>query len=95
MPAEGNFQGAGSTCDFTPNGDQLGRGMGQWIMKNRQANSAVCALAHRAGRRHVPPWKRFRLSPNWTSPQGPATATFVRGPFFWVLGATLAPGVQP
>jgi branched-chain amino acid transport system substrate-binding protein len=26
-----NFQGAGSTCDFTPNGDQLGRGMGQWI----------------------------------------------------------------
>ena len=29
-----NFQGAGSTCDFTPNGDQLGRGMGQWIIKN-------------------------------------------------------------
>ena len=29
-----NFQGAGSTCDFTPNGDQLGRGMGQWINKN-------------------------------------------------------------
>jgi branched-chain amino acid transport system substrate-binding protein len=28
-----NFQGAGSTCDFTPNGDQLGRGMGQWINK--------------------------------------------------------------
>ena len=28
-----NFQGAGSTCDFTPNGDQLGRGMGQWIIK--------------------------------------------------------------
>jgi len=28
-----NFQGAGSTCDFTPNGDQLGRGMGQWIYK--------------------------------------------------------------
>lgn len=23
-----NFQGAGSTCDFTPNGDPLGRGMG-------------------------------------------------------------------
>jgi hypothetical protein len=22
---------AGSTCDFTPNGEQLGRGMGQWI----------------------------------------------------------------
>src|SRR3954471_19239502 len=29
-----NFQGAGSTCDFTQNGDQLGRGMGQWIIKN-------------------------------------------------------------
>jgi branched-chain amino acid transport system substrate-binding protein len=29
-----NFQGAGSTCDFTPNGDQLGRGMGQWVIKN-------------------------------------------------------------
>ena len=28
-----NFQGAGSTCDFTPNGDQLGRGRGQWINK--------------------------------------------------------------
>jgi branched-chain amino acid transport system substrate-binding protein len=28
-----NFQGAGSTCDFTPNGDQIGRGMGQWINK--------------------------------------------------------------
>jgi branched-chain amino acid transport system substrate-binding protein len=28
-----NFAGAGSTCDFTPNGDQLGRGMGQWIIK--------------------------------------------------------------
>jgi len=28
-----NFSGAGSTCDFTPNGDQLGRGMGQWIIK--------------------------------------------------------------
>jgi branched-chain amino acid transport system substrate-binding protein len=28
-----NFQGAGSTCDFTPNGDQMGRGMGQWIIK--------------------------------------------------------------
>ena len=28
-----DFQGAGSTCDFTPNGDQLGRGMGQWIIK--------------------------------------------------------------
>ena len=28
-----NFQGAGSTCDFTPGGDQLGRGMGQWIIK--------------------------------------------------------------
>ena len=28
-----NFSGAGSTCDFTPNGDQLGRGMGQWIVK--------------------------------------------------------------
>ena len=28
-----NFQGAGSTCDFTQNGDQLGRGMGQWIIK--------------------------------------------------------------
>jgi branched-chain amino acid transport system substrate-binding protein len=29
-----NFQGAGSTCDFTQNGDQLGRGMGQWIIKD-------------------------------------------------------------
>src|SRR5438552_2055425 len=29
-----NFQGAGSTCDFTPNGDQLGRGMGQWIIRS-------------------------------------------------------------
>jgi len=29
-----NFQGAGSTCDFTPNGDQLGRGMGHWIVKD-------------------------------------------------------------
>src|SRR5882762_9522263 len=29
-----NFQGAGSTCDFTPNGDQLGRGMGQWVIKD-------------------------------------------------------------
>ena len=28
-----NFQGAGSTCDFSPNGDQLGRGMGHWIIK--------------------------------------------------------------
>lgn len=28
-----NFQGAGSTCDFTRNGDQQGRGMGQWIIK--------------------------------------------------------------
>lgn len=28
-----NFQGAGSACDFTPNGDQLGRGMGQWTIK--------------------------------------------------------------
>ncbi len=28
-----NFQGAGSTCDFTPNGDQMGRGMGQWIIQ--------------------------------------------------------------
>ncbi len=28
-----NFNGAGSTCDFTPGGDQLGRGMGQWIIK--------------------------------------------------------------
>lgn len=28
-----NFQGAGSTCDFTPNGDQMGRGMGQWTIK--------------------------------------------------------------
>jgi branched-chain amino acid transport system substrate-binding protein len=28
-----NFQGAGSTCDFTQNGDQLGRGMGHWIIK--------------------------------------------------------------
>jgi ABC-type branched-subunit amino acid transport system substrate-binding protein len=34
MPAEGNFQGAGSTFDFTANGDQLGRGMGQWIIKD-------------------------------------------------------------
>src|SRR2546429_336156 len=29
-----NFQGAGSTCDFTPDGDQLCRGMGQWIIRN-------------------------------------------------------------
>ncbi len=29
-----NFEGAGSTCDFTPNGDQMGRGMGQWIIKS-------------------------------------------------------------
>ena len=28
-----NFAGAGSICDFTPSGDQLGRGMGQWIIK--------------------------------------------------------------
>src|SRR5687767_1281498 len=28
-----NFAGAGSTCDFTSNGDQLGRGMGHWIIK--------------------------------------------------------------
>ena len=28
-----NFAGAGSICDFTPGGDQLGRGMGQWIIK--------------------------------------------------------------
>jgi len=28
-----NFQGAGSTCDFTANGDQMGRGMGHWIIK--------------------------------------------------------------
>src|SRR5688572_30454302 len=28
-----NFQGAGSTCDFTPTGDQIGRGMGHWIIK--------------------------------------------------------------
>lgn len=28
-----NFSGAGSICDFTPNGDQLGRGMGHWIIK--------------------------------------------------------------
>lgn len=28
-----NFQGAGSTCDFLPSGDQMGRGMGQWIIK--------------------------------------------------------------
>jgi branched-chain amino acid transport system substrate-binding protein len=28
-----NFAGAGSICDFTPNGDQLGRGMGQWVIK--------------------------------------------------------------
>jgi len=82
MPAEGNFQGAGSTCDFTPNGDQLGRGMGQWIMKNRQANSAVCALAHRAGRRHVPASKRFRLSPNWTSPEARRRQHSSAGLFF-------------
>jgi len=31
-----NFQGAGSTCDFTPTGDQLDRGMGQWIIKGGQ-----------------------------------------------------------
>jgi branched-chain amino acid transport system substrate-binding protein len=28
-----NFAGAGSICDFTPNGDQLGRGMGEWVIK--------------------------------------------------------------
>jgi len=28
-----NFQGAGSTCDFTASGDQLGRGMGQWVIQ--------------------------------------------------------------
>ncbi len=28
-----NFSGAGSLCDFTPGGDQLGRGMGQWTIK--------------------------------------------------------------
>lgn len=28
-----NFQGAGSTCDFLPSGDQKGRGMGQWTIK--------------------------------------------------------------
>lgn len=33
-----NFQGAGSTCDFTPNGDQLGRGMGQWIIKGGKSH---------------------------------------------------------
>ena len=38
-----NFQGAGSTCDFTPNGDQLGRGMGQWI--NRGGKSVFVEYA--------------------------------------------------
>ena len=28
-----NFNGAGSVCDFAPNGDQLMRGMGHWITK--------------------------------------------------------------
>ena len=28
-----NFNGAGSVCDFAPNGDQLLRGMGHWITK--------------------------------------------------------------
>lgn len=33
-----NFEGAGSTCDFTNNGDQLGRGMGQWVVENGKNN---------------------------------------------------------
>ena len=33
-----NFEGAGSTCDFTKSGDQLGRGMGQWIVENGKNN---------------------------------------------------------
>jgi branched-chain amino acid transport system substrate-binding protein len=33
-----NFEGAGSICDFTNNGDQLGRGMGQWIVENGKNN---------------------------------------------------------
>lgn len=28
-----NFQGAGSTCQFTGSGDQLDRGMGQWVIR--------------------------------------------------------------
>jgi hypothetical protein len=74
MPAEGNFQGAGSTFDFTANGDQLGRGMGQF--------KRLCALAYRAGRRHVPPWKRFRLSHNWTSPEARRRQHSSAGLFF-------------
>src|SRR5437764_3421249 len=38
-----NFQGAGSTCDFTPNGDQLGRRLGQWI--NQRGKTAFVEYA--------------------------------------------------
>ena len=38
-----NFQGARSGCDFTPNGDPLGRGMGQWVIRNGKSQFVKCA----------------------------------------------------
>lgn len=35
-----NFQGAGATCQFTPAGDQLERGMGEWVIR-KGANQFV------------------------------------------------------
>jgi len=29
-----NFSGAASVCDFAQNGDQVGRGMGEWLRKD-------------------------------------------------------------